>query len=223
MKVFISAGIEGCCGVFSNIETHKNEAVYAPFAKQMTKEVLAVCEAAHEAGADEIVVKDGHGDASNIDPLQMPSYVTLIRGKSGHPYNMMFGLDPTFDAVLYVGYHAAAGCPEFAVSHTSTGNSLYITLNGKRMSEFMLNSFTAASLGVPVAFISGDEAICAAGKGAGAGDRRSTDQARSRERNLLLPAGNGHGSPQGADEGGTGKDRPVPCGASGKIRIRGDL
>ena len=127
MKVFISADIEGCCGVFSNIETHKNEAVYAPFAKQMTKEVLAVCEAAHEAGADEIVVKDGHGDASNIDPLQMPSYVTLIRGKSGHPYNMMFGLDPTFDAVLYVGYHAAAGCPEFAVSHTSTGNSLYIT------------------------------------------------------------------------------------------------
>ena len=111
MKVFISADIEGCCGVFSNIETHKNEAVYAPFAKQMTKEVLAVCEAAHEAGADEIVVKDGHGDASNIDPLQMPSYVTLIRGKSGHPYNMMFGLDPTFDAVLYVGYHAAAGCP----------------------------------------------------------------------------------------------------------------
>ena len=88
MKVFISADIEGCCGVFSNIETHKNEAVYAPFAKQMTKEVLAVCEAAHEAGADEIVVKDGHGDASNIDPLQMPSYVTLIRGKSGHPYNM---------------------------------------------------------------------------------------------------------------------------------------
>ena len=164
MKVFISADIEGCCGVFSNIETHKNEAVYAPFAKQMTKEVLAVCEAAHEAGADEIVVKDGHGDASNIDPLQMPSYVTLIRGKSGHPYNMMFGLDPTFDAVLYVGYHAAAGCPEFAVSHTSTGNSLYITLNGKRMSEFMLNSFTAASLGVPVAFISGDEAICAAAK-----------------------------------------------------------
>ena len=30
MKVFISADIEGCCGVFSNIETHKNEAVYAP-------------------------------------------------------------------------------------------------------------------------------------------------------------------------------------------------
>lgn len=56
----------------------------------------------HEAGADEIVVKDGHGDASNIDPLKMPEYVTLIRGKSGHPYNMMYGIDDSYDGVLYL-------------------------------------------------------------------------------------------------------------------------
>ena len=41
----------------------------------------------------QVVVRDGHGDASNIDPLRMPDYVTLIRGKSGHPYNMMYGID----------------------------------------------------------------------------------------------------------------------------------
>ena len=222
MKVFISADIEGCCGVFSNIETHKNEAVYAPFAKQMTKEVLAVCEAAHEAGADEIVVKDGQGDASNIDPLQMPSYVTLIRGKSGHPYNMMFGLDPTFDAVLYVGYHAAAGRPEFAVSHTSTGNSLYITLNGKRMSEFMLSSFTAASLGVPVAFISGDERSAPRQR---SWCRRSpqTDQARNRNATFCCPPETVMKALREQTKEALGKDRPMPCGASGKIRIRGDL
>ena len=69
MKLFISADIEGCAGVALAYETHKNEAAYGEFAKQMTKEVVAVCEAAHEAGADEIVVKDGHGDATNIDPV----------------------------------------------------------------------------------------------------------------------------------------------------------
>ena len=68
----------------------------------MTDEVRIVCQAALEAGADEIVVKDGHGDATNIDFTAMPEGVTLIRGKSGHPYNMMFGLDETFDGVLYV-------------------------------------------------------------------------------------------------------------------------
>lgn len=103
MKVFISADIEGCAGLSFVDETHKNESVYQRYAEEMTQEVIAVCEAAHEAGADEIVVKDGHGDASNINPLAMPDYVTLIRGKSGHPYNMMYGLDETFDAVFYVG------------------------------------------------------------------------------------------------------------------------
>ena len=134
MKLFISADIEGCAGVALTDETHKKESVYQRFAEEMTEEVVAACEAAHEAGADEIVVKDGHGDASNIDPLKMPEYVTLIRGKSGHPYNMMYGIDDSYDGVLYLGYHAPAGDPNFSISHTSTGNSLYIHLNGKVMS-----------------------------------------------------------------------------------------
>ena len=112
MKLFISADIEGCAGVALTDETHKKESVYQRFAEEMTEEVVAACEAAHEAGADEIVVKDGHGD------------------------------------------------PNFSISHTSTGNSLYIHLNGKVMSECMLNSYTAASHHVPVLFLSGDEEIC---------------------------------------------------------------
>lgn len=164
MKLFISADIEGCAGTTLVQETHKNEAVYQNFARQMTKEVAAVCSAALEAGATEIVVKDGHGDATNIDIFSLPERVTLIRGKSGHPYNMMYGIDDSFDAVLYVGYHAPAGDPGNPISHTSTGNSNWITLNGKIMSEFMLNSYTAAIHGVPVIFLSGDEAICGLAK-----------------------------------------------------------
>lgn len=102
MKLFISADIEGCVGTTLASETHKETPEYRQFAKRMTDEVRIVCQAALEAGADEIVVKDGHGDATNIDFTAMPEGVTLIRGKSGHPYNMMFGLDETFDGVLYV-------------------------------------------------------------------------------------------------------------------------
>lgn len=160
MKIFISADIEGCAGVALGPECHKNEPVYKAFARQTTREVIAACEAAHEMGAEEIVVKDGHGDAGNIDSHEMPSYVTLIRGKSGHPYNMMWGIDESFDGVMYIGYHSPAGNPNFNISHTSTGNSLYIRLNGKYMSEFMLNSYTAANHQVPILFIAGDEEIC---------------------------------------------------------------
>ena len=42
MKLFISADIEGCAGVALAYETHKNEAAYGEFAKQMTKEVVPV-------------------------------------------------------------------------------------------------------------------------------------------------------------------------------------
>lgn len=160
MKLFISADIEGCVGTTLASETHKETPEYRQFAKRMTDEVRIVCQAALEAGADEIVVKDGHGDATNIDFTAMPEGVTLIRGKSGHPYNMMFGLDETFDGVLYVGYHAPAGNGGNPISHTSTGNSNQILLNGKVMSEFMLNTYTAAMMGVPAVFISGDEGIC---------------------------------------------------------------
>lgn len=160
MKLFISADIEGCAGTTMTYETHKNEPAYQKFAKQMTDEVAAVCEAALAAGADEIVVKDGHGDATNIDITAMPEGVTLIRGKSGHPINMMFGLDETFDAVMFIGYHAPAGDARSPLSHTSTGASNHILLNGERMSEFMLNTYTAAMFGVPVIFLSGDARIC---------------------------------------------------------------
>ena len=160
MKLFISADIEGCAGWAFREEGHVGESSYEYMRQQMTREVLVACEAAHEFGATEIVVKDGHGAANNIDPLVLPSYVTLIRGKSGHPYNMMYGLDRTFDGVAYIGYHAAAGDVNFNGSHTSTGNSLYIRLNGKVFSEYMLNTYTAFSMGVAPIFISGDESIC---------------------------------------------------------------
>ena len=93
MKLFISADIEGVAGLAMPDEAKKTESSYASFAREMTDEVLTACKAAYEMGVTEIVVKDGHGDFSNIDPLRIPDYVTLIRGKGGHPYNMMFGLD----------------------------------------------------------------------------------------------------------------------------------
>ena len=45
MKLFISADIEGCAGTTLNYETHKEEPAYQKYAKQMTDEVVAVCEA----------------------------------------------------------------------------------------------------------------------------------------------------------------------------------
>lgn len=164
MKIFISADIEGVAGCTLKEECHKERPEYAKFAEQMTLEVLAAIEGAVAAGADEIVIKDGHGSATNIDVIKMPKCATLIRGKSGHPYNMMFGLDDTFDGVMFIGYHSGAGWPSSPLSHTNTGNSSYIKINGEYASEFMINSYIAAIHKVPILFISGDQGICQAAK-----------------------------------------------------------
>jgi len=73
---------------------------------------------------------------------------------------MMYGIDDTFDGVMFVGYHSGAGTNTSPLSHTNTGNSSYIKINGEMASEFMINSYIAAMHNVPVLFISGDQGIC---------------------------------------------------------------
>lgn len=171
-KVFISADIEGITDVVSWGETVPDGHMYSEAARQMSLEVAAACRGAFAAGAEEIVVRDGHDNAMNIDHNILPRGVRLIRGWGGTVLSMLEGLDESFDGVIYIGYHSEAGSDKNPLAHTSIYPKLaHVWVNGERMSEFMKNSYNAACLGVPVLFISGDEAICehAAGRIPGIG------------------------------------------------------
>ena len=128
----------------------------------MTDEVVAACEGAKAAGATDILVKDAHASARNLILSKLPDYVSIVRGWSGHPDLMMFGLDDSFDAALYTGYHDRAGADSNPLAHTLTGRIQRIVLNGAEASEFTLNALCAARYGVPSAFLSGDRGTCAA-------------------------------------------------------------
>lgn len=160
MRVFISADIEGVAGTMSHLECRSTESVYRKYADIMTREVVAACEGAFAAGAEEVVVKDAHGGANNIDVEMLPRHVRLIRGFSGHPYGMAEGVEGGFDAAMFVGYHSAAGSDGNPMSHTVRGSMNYILLNGRPASEFMLYSGAAALEGVPSVLLSGDKALC---------------------------------------------------------------
>jgi len=160
MKVFISADIEGITTTTTHEECNPTSPLYPRHAEQMTKEVLAVVEGAFKAGASEVVIKDAHGPAMNIDPTQMPENVILQRGWTGHPYMMADGVDNTFDAAMFVGYHSAAGKPGNPLSHTFSGKAAYIKLNNRFASEFMIYSWACALEGVPSVFLSGDKMLC---------------------------------------------------------------
>ena len=162
MKVFLSADMEGTCGIVSWPETERSTPFdYSPMQKQMTREVAAACRGALAAGAEEVLVKDAHDSARNLDPAGLPRDIRMNRSWSGDLLSMMSGLDQEkYDAVFFTGYHAWAGCPGNALSHTMNGRNNRVTINGVYCSEFMMNSYTAGYFGVPVALVTGDKALC---------------------------------------------------------------
>jgi D-amino peptidase len=160
MKIFISADIEGVNSITSWSETDAPNAEYQPFKKQMNAEVAAACRGALKAGATKIFVKDAHDSAKNLDINLLPKEVILHRGWEGSPASMMAGLNTdSFDAALFIGYHSAAGCSGNTLSHTMNTRLNYIKINGELASEFTINSLYASYLGIPIAFLSGDEAL----------------------------------------------------------------
>lgn len=161
MKVFISADMEGTCGITTWPETERSTGTdYVPYQKLMTGEVVAACEGAIAGGATDILVKDAHDSARNIDTTALPKICRILRGWTGDLFTMMSGLDDSFDAVGYTGYHSEATALGNPLSHTMNGENEYVLINGRKTSEFLMNTYTAAYCKVPVVFVSGDQQLC---------------------------------------------------------------
>ena len=162
MRVYLSADMEGTCGIVSWPETERSTPMdYAPMQRQMTLEVAAACRGALQGGAEEVLVKDAHDTARNLDPTLLPRGIRISRAWSGDPLSMMSGLDrEEFGAVFFTGYHSWAGSPGNPLSHTMNLRNDHVTLNGGPCSEFLINAYTAGYYGVPVALITGDKALC---------------------------------------------------------------
>jgi D-amino peptidase len=159
MKIYLSADIEGITGTTHWNETDQKNPDYAEFREQMTAEVAAACEGALNAGATEIWVKDAHDSGRNLIASRLPKEARLLRGWSGHPYMMMEGLDPTFQAALMIGYHSRAGSNASPLAHTMTTSNVYVKINDRFAAEFLVNAYTAALENVPVVFVSGDAGL----------------------------------------------------------------
>jgi len=159
LKVFISVDMEGVAGLIHWDETSEGGADYPLFRRIMTEEANAAIAGALDAGATEIVVRDSHGSARNILPDLLRPEARLIR-EWASPMSMMEGLDRTFDAVVFVGYHARAGTPDAVLKHTMSLTLFDVILNGVRMPEAGWNAAIAGYFDVPVVFLSGDSAIC---------------------------------------------------------------
>ena len=161
MKVYISVDIEGVAGITHWDEADKTHRDYPEFRQQMTRETIAAIEGAKAGGATEILIKDAHDSGRNLILDMLPEDVRIIRSWAGHPLSMIQEIDSSFDAIFMIGYHAAAGSEGNALAHTLTLRAQRILINEQPASEFLVHGLAASALGVPVALVTGDEALMA--------------------------------------------------------------
>jgi len=161
LAVYISVDMEGIAGVVTADQLMPQGFEYERFRHFMTNEVLAAVRAAKAAGATRILVADSHGNAESLLIDEFPRDVHIIRSWPRHG-GMMAGIDSTFNAAIFIGYHASASSSAGVRAHTiSSATFTRIAINGQDVSEGELAAAQAGAVGVPVVFMSGDNVATA--------------------------------------------------------------
>jgi D-amino peptidase len=155
-KVYISVDMEGLSGVSGDDQLSPGGAEYGRSRKLMAEDTNAAVRGALEAGATDILVNDSHGGQRNLLPEDLHPSARLI-SHSFKRHGMMEGLDETFDAVVFIGYHAKADTPRGLFAHTGSGVVRDVTINGTSVGEGGLNAALASWFGVPVVMVTGDD------------------------------------------------------------------
>ncbi len=158
MKVWMSLDMEGVAGVVDWDQVRPgNGPSYALGCELLLGETNAAIEGAIAGGATEIVLNDSHSRMANLDPRAIAGNAQYITGRH-KPRYMMEGLDASFDAIFFVGYHGSISGKPSTLSHTYNPEVFSgARLNGSYVGESGINALVADHFGVPIAFVSGDQ------------------------------------------------------------------
>jgi D-amino peptidase len=158
MKIYISADIEGICGVVNQEQSMFDGKDYAYARNLMVKEVNAAIEGAIQGGAKEIVVCDSHSHQFNIPPDLLHKSALLVTGSLKPHSSMLERLDSSFDGVFFVGYHSRAGTQYGVLNHTYYAKEVQnVRFNGELLGEIGINAALAGYYKVPVCLVTGDK------------------------------------------------------------------
>ena len=159
-RVYISVDLEGISGINGDDQTAAGQPEYGRARKLMAEDANAAIRGAFEGGATDVLVNDSHGGQRNLLPEDLDQRARLI-SHSFKRHGMMEGLDDSFDAVIFVGYHAKADAPRGLFAHTGSGVVRDLQINGRSVGEGGMNAALAAFYGVPVVSVSGDDVAIA--------------------------------------------------------------
>jgi D-amino peptidase len=161
VKVFISCDMEGVAGIVDWTQCRPPGQAYEEGRALLLGEVNAAIDGALAGGATSVVCNDSHGTMNNLNPADLHGRAAYSAGRHKPGY-MMEGLDDSFDAAFFVGYHGSISGESSVLSHTYNPSVVSrVTLNGVDCGESGINALVALGHGVPVALITGDQVTIA--------------------------------------------------------------
>lgn len=161
MKIFISADMEGASGITDRDDLMYGGAEFERGRRFLTGDVNAAIQGAFDAGATAVVVNESHGSMRNLLTEDLDPRAELIRGSIKRGC-MMEGLDESFAAVFFIGYHSKHGTARGIMNHAMLGKEVQnLYMNGEAVGEIAVNAAYAGQMNVPVALISGDQTAVA--------------------------------------------------------------
>lgn len=155
-KILISVDMEGLAGVVTDAQLGPSGFEYQRFREFMTNEALAAIKGARAAGAGEIIVSDSHGNGQNLLIEKFPDDIRIIRSWPRR-FQMMGGIDESFDGVILIGYHSSTSNKQGVRAHTFSSAKLTdVKINGQSVSEGMWAAIITGHFDVPVIMVTGD-------------------------------------------------------------------
>jgi D-amino peptidase len=159
MNIYVSVDIEGITGVVHADMMSASGREYDRGRRLMTADANAAIEGLANAGADYILVCDGHGPMRNLffEDMHPASHLLTGSGDAKNWCQLEAADSRKFDAAVLVGYHAMAKTYNAIHPHTIAGAAVHeLRINGRPHGETGLNAAVLGSLGIPVVMVTGD-------------------------------------------------------------------
>ncbi|MCX7653645.1 MAG: M55 family metallopeptidase [Fervidobacterium sp.] len=155
-KIFVSLDFEGLAGVTSWHDVEKGSADYKKEAMILQLKALL-----NGLSNSEIFLVDSHAAGDNV-PWEITNEfpnLTIVSGGVRKHY-MMYGIDSSFDYIVFFGYHAGVGTLEANMDHTYSSSSIHnIWINDIEMNEALINAAFGSLFNVPVGYLIGDDKV----------------------------------------------------------------
>lgn len=158
-EYLIAVDLEGIGGVVGMPnETLSTTPDYELAKENAIKEINAAAAALFTNGATRVAVWDNHGGGKNLDFSKMDPRTEKVEWRQ-YPYRMDFAKDYNFKGIIYLGYHSREGTFNGVLAHTYNSKAIqYAKIDSVPVGELEIDSFIAASHGIPPIFCASDKA-----------------------------------------------------------------